>query len=314
MPRLPAFLRAHPQIRLELDLSDQIRSLALEGFDLAIRHVTAPPETHVAWALAPTRSLLVASADYLAAHGTPSTPQDLAAHHCLHYPRTQGAPAWSFVPRDAGVDGVRVVVPVTGGFAANNSEILRDAALAGLGIALVPDFSAQSGLASGHLSEVLPGWRPVDAFGEQLFAIRPTPATCRARWRCSWTFCGSRLRRGSSAEGEPSGLDPQLVHQLLEHRVVAVDHGLEFGLVQVALAHVLLGHGFAQDGVLEGLGHGLAQGLDHGVGRVAGHGQAAPAADEQVDAALLSVGTASQPACMRCSAMMASGRILPAAT
>lgn len=173
MPRLPAFLRAHPQIRLELDLSDQIRSLALEGFDLAIRHVTAPPETHVAWALAPTRSLLVASADYLAAHGTPSTPQDLAAHHCLHYPRTQGAPAWSFVPRDAGVDGVRVVVPVTGGFAANNSEILRDAALAGLGIALVPDFSAQSGLASGHLSEVLPGWRPVDAFGEQLFAIRP---------------------------------------------------------------------------------------------------------------------------------------------
>lgn len=177
MPRLPAFLRAHPQIRLELDLSDQIRSLALEGFDLAIRHVTAPPETHVAWALAPTRSLLVASADYLAAHGTPSAPQDLAAHHCLHYPRTQGAMAWSFVPADAGADAgadaVRTVVPVAGGFAANNSEMLRDAAMAGLGIALVPDFSAQSGLASGHLREVLPGWRPVDAFGEHLFAIRP---------------------------------------------------------------------------------------------------------------------------------------------
>ena len=177
MPRLPAFLRAHPQIRLELDLSDHLRSLAMEGFDIAVRHASTPPETHVAWALAPTRSLLVASTDYLAAHGTPATPQDLAAHQCLHYPRTQGAMAWSFVPADAGADAgadaVRTVVPVAGGFAANNSEMLRDAAMAGLGIALVPDFSAQSGLASGHLSEVLPGWRPVDAFGEQLFAIRP---------------------------------------------------------------------------------------------------------------------------------------------
>ncbi len=181
MPRLPAFLRAHPQIRLELDLSDHLRSLAMEGFDIAVRHASTPPETHVAWALAPTRSLLVASTDYLAAHGTPATPQDLAAHQCLHYPRTQGAMAWSFVPADAGVyagadasaDAARTVVPVAGGIAANNSEMLRDAAMAGLGIALVPDFSAQSGLASGHLREVLPGWRPVDAFGEHLFAIRP---------------------------------------------------------------------------------------------------------------------------------------------
>lgn len=173
MPRLPAFLRAHPQIRLELDLSDHLRSLALEGFDIAVRHASAPPETHVAWALAPTRSLLVASTGYLAENGAPATPQDLAAHHCLHYPRTQGAMAWSFVPAEAGADAVRVVVPVAGGFAANNSEMLRDAAMAGLGIALVPDFSAQSGLASGHLHEVLPGWRPVDAFGDQLFAIRP---------------------------------------------------------------------------------------------------------------------------------------------
>jgi DNA-binding transcriptional LysR family regulator len=127
----------------------------------------------VAWALAATRSLLVASTDYLAAHGSPATRQDLAAHRCVHYPRTQGAMAWSFVPADTVTEAVRTVVPVAGGFAANNSEMLRDAAMAGLGIALVPDFSAQSGLASGHLREVLPGWRPVDAFGEHLFAIRP---------------------------------------------------------------------------------------------------------------------------------------------
>lgn len=174
MPRLPRFVRAYPEIRLELDLSDRMRSLALEGFDLAVRHVSAPPETHVAWALAPTRALLVASRDYLAAHGAPATPQALVAHNCLHYPRSQGQPAWHFVRRKRGEkEGERIVVPVAGGFAANNSEMLRDAALAGLGIALVPDFSAQSGLASGQLQQVLADWKSVDAFGEQLFAIRP---------------------------------------------------------------------------------------------------------------------------------------------
>jgi DNA-binding transcriptional LysR family regulator len=64
-------------------------------------------------------------------------------------------------------------VPVSGSLVANNSEALRDAALTGLGIALVPDFSAQSALQSGKLVEVLPQWRPVGAFGDQLYAIRP---------------------------------------------------------------------------------------------------------------------------------------------
>ncbi|HEY0200448.1 MAG TPA: LysR substrate-binding domain-containing protein, partial [Burkholderiaceae bacterium] len=57
--------------------------------------------------------------------------------------------------------------------AANNSGALRDAALSGLGIALLPDFSAQAALQAGKLVEVLPAWRPVGAFAEQLYAIRP---------------------------------------------------------------------------------------------------------------------------------------------
>ena len=66
-----------------------------------------------------------------------------------------------------------MTVPVTGQLAANNSEVLRDAALSGLGIALLPDFSATQNLENGKLVNVLAGWRPVRAFGEQLFAIRP---------------------------------------------------------------------------------------------------------------------------------------------
>ena len=70
----------------------------------------------------------------------------------------------------------RLTVPVTGPLAANNSEALRDAALAGLGIALVPDFSAQAALQAGKLVEVLPDWRPVGTFSETIHAIRPYSA------------------------------------------------------------------------------------------------------------------------------------------
>ena len=175
VPRLPAFLRAYPEVRLELDLSDQLRSLSLEGLDLAIRHTAAPPDTHVAWLLCSTRSVLVAHRTYLRRTGTPRTPDDLRQHDCLHYPRTQEAPAWTFEPLAPGASP-RLTVPVTGPLAANNSEALRDAALAGLGIALVPDFSAQAALQAGKLVEVLPDWRPVGTFSETTHAIRPYSA------------------------------------------------------------------------------------------------------------------------------------------
>lgn len=179
VPRVAGFLRAHPEVRLQLDLSDRMSALAMEGFDLAIRHSAAPPDTHVAWPLCRTRSLLVASRTYLRRRGAPADPQALAGHDCLYYPR-QEQPAWHFVPVarhavEAENEGAaaRITVPVSGPFAANNSEALRDAALAGLGIALLPDFSAQAALRAGKLVQVLPQWQSVGAFGEQLFAIRP---------------------------------------------------------------------------------------------------------------------------------------------
>lgn len=174
VPLLPAFLRAHPEVRLDLDLSDRLVPLAQEGYDLAIRHTHAPPETHTAWALCATRSLLVASRAYLRRRGTPAEPADLAQHDCLHYLRPGDAPAWQLTPLAAGSDPApKLTVPIGGPFAANNSEALREAALAGLGIALLPDFSAQAALRAGKLVPVLPGWQPVGSFGEQLYAIRP---------------------------------------------------------------------------------------------------------------------------------------------
>lgn len=179
VPLLPEFLRQYPQVRIELNLSDRLSSLATEGFDLAIRHTAHPPDTHVAVALCATHSMLVASKAYLRRAGTPRQPSDLTAHNCLHYPRPQERPAWTFepsAPTPPGSPGDRVTVQVHGSLAANNSEALRDAAMGGLGIALLPDFSAQAALRSGKLVPVLPGWTPVGSFADQLYAIRPYSA------------------------------------------------------------------------------------------------------------------------------------------
>lgn len=180
VPRLPEFLRAYPEVRLELDMSDRLRSLALEGYDLAVRHTALPPETHVAWKLAPTRTVLVASRGYLRRRGTPGHPAELKEHACLHYPRAEGSAAWTFAPaapgrgtRQEAAGADTVTVQVTGPLAVNNSEALRDAAAAGLGIALLPDFSAQSALEADKLVEVLPRWRSSGVFGDSLYAIRP---------------------------------------------------------------------------------------------------------------------------------------------
>ena len=171
-PTLPAFLRQYPEIRLELDLSDRFVNLPQEGFDIAVRHSQSPPETHVAWLLCPSRSLLVASADYLRRHGQPAHPSDLARHVCLSYLRDSSAQSWSF-ERGSGRKAERVAVPVQAALRANNSEVLREAALGGVGIALLPDFSAASHLGAGGLVPVLPDWRPLGFFGDGIYAIRP---------------------------------------------------------------------------------------------------------------------------------------------
>jgi DNA-binding transcriptional LysR family regulator len=178
---LAAFFRGYPEIRLELDLTDRLVNLAQEGFDLAIRHAHAPPDTHVAWVLCPSRSLLVASGDYLRRHGAPTHPTDLASHQCLLYLRGTAGQSWAF-ERDGGRKAAeKVVVAVNGPLRANNSEVLREAVLGGVGIGMLPDFTAAAHLGPRQLVRVLPQWQPRGFFGERLYAIRPwSPQVPRA--------------------------------------------------------------------------------------------------------------------------------------
>ncbi|RMX08367.1 LysR family transcriptional regulator [Corticibacter populi] len=181
MPALAPFLHRYPDIRIELDLNDRLVNLVQEGFDLAIRHTQAPPDTYVAWPLCETRSLLVASADYLVRRGAPAHPRELAAHDCLVYLRGGSAASnWTLVRTRRRGEPEHCSVPVRGPIQANNSETLRDAALAGLGIALLPDFSATSlgadQPATGRHAGLLPvlaDWQPQGFFGGRIYAIRP---------------------------------------------------------------------------------------------------------------------------------------------
>ncbi|WP_312119448.1 LysR substrate-binding domain-containing protein [Pantoea vagans] len=173
VPIIGEFLRDYPQVRLQLDVTDRIVSLSSEGFDLAIRHSDTLPETHVALPLCDTQTVLVASPAYLNQQGIPNTPQDLVQHNCLYYPRGVESPRWRFI---TAADGEEVQVRIQGSFATNNSESIRDAALQGLGIAMLPDFSAREALAAGLLQQVLPEWQPVEAFAARLWIVRPWAA------------------------------------------------------------------------------------------------------------------------------------------
>ena len=187
------FLKRYPDIHIELELTDRFVNLANEGFDLAIRHTSAPPETHVAWTLCETRSILLASPDYLAGRGVPSHPSDLTKHVCLLYLRGNFGNSWTLVrhakPRTSKTGKAakqsektedKIVVTVAGNLKANNSEVLREALLAGLGIGLLPDFSLRAELevkgdeVPSALVRVLPDWQVKGFFGDTLYAIRPS--------------------------------------------------------------------------------------------------------------------------------------------
>lgn len=210
-PCVAAFLQRFPDIHIELDLTDRFVNLANEGFDLAVRHTSVPPETHVAWVLCETRSLLLASPRYLARRGVPAHPSELAAHDCLLYLGGGHADRWTFVrnaKRKSAAPEERVGLHISGSLKANNSEVLRDALLAGLGIGLLPDFSVPAGgNGAAALVQVLPDWQVQGFFGERLYALRPWSAQVPKAVQCLVEHLRQSFAPGfsSTPRGQPDG-------------------------------------------------------------------------------------------------------------
>ncbi|ATN33206.1 LysR family transcriptional regulator [Rhizobium sp. ACO-34A] len=149
-PHLKAFMDAHPDLAIQLVLSDEFTDIVGGGFDLAIRIAELTDSTLVAKRLAPVRRLLCASPDYIAAHGMPRNIDDLKRHRCL--------PAHNHdVWRLEGPQGTLNIRP-EGMLITNSSEVIREAVIAGLGIALRSTWDIGEELKSGRLVQVLPAY------------------------------------------------------------------------------------------------------------------------------------------------------------
>ena len=165
MPSLIAFQQAHPALQLTLALEDRLSDLIAEGVDLAIRLSESPPATLAARVLTTVETVLVASPDWIARHGTLQTPAELA-----HHPHVRFSGVSPDAPLQLLSATERISVPVKSVFRANNSDALRQALEGGLGIGGLQTLIGAEALASGRLVRLLPDWRLPDRY---LYAIFP---------------------------------------------------------------------------------------------------------------------------------------------
>ena len=164
--KLPEFLRLHPAIEVELQLVDRMVDVAYERIDIALRWSTTSPPGLVCEPVALVGWSVVAAPGYLADAGAPLTPADLANHSCLCYWREASDDLWALAQA-----GQVARVRVHGRYHVDNPEAVAEAAIAGLGIAMLPDYLCLDQLADGRLVRVLPGWAPQTKFGSVISAV-----------------------------------------------------------------------------------------------------------------------------------------------
>ncbi|MEM7025798.1 MAG: LysR family transcriptional regulator, partial [Pseudomonadota bacterium] len=152
-PAISAFLRSCPDIELDLMMTDSVVNLVEERVDIAIRIGSLESSSLISRKLAPHRRVVCASPGYLKAHAEPRTPADLAQHTCLSFSYAKGDQTWRF----AGPLG-KEEVPVRGNLRTNSSEMLREAAVGGSGVILMPTWLVGADIDAGRLRVLLPDW------------------------------------------------------------------------------------------------------------------------------------------------------------
>jgi len=182
------FLVAHPQLEIELDLNDRRVDLVSEGHDLAIRVGNLADSSLIARRLAPCRHVVCASPAYLQARGEPRSPEELVSgpHDCLVYSNRPISEEWRFR-----VDGEwRNVREGTTRLGANNGDVLRDAAIKGVGLVVLPTFIVSEALRRGELKAVLCDFELDDP---AIYAIWPPNRALSAKVRAFVDFLGERF-------------------------------------------------------------------------------------------------------------------------
>ncbi|MCL7714810.1 LysR family transcriptional regulator [Stenotrophomonas mori] len=154
-PLLPAFMHQHPDVELDIQLSDAQADLVAERFDLALRIATLADSGLRARRLCQVRILLVGAPAYFAEHGRPTHPRDLARHRGFQYSYTRGGHGWRFRHARHGEFAQSVPCPLR----ANNAEVFAAALRDGLGLALQPEFMVWEDLRDGRLETAMDDWQ-----------------------------------------------------------------------------------------------------------------------------------------------------------
>ncbi len=184
-PLWGAFMAQNPKVKLDVTLADRLVDLVEEGYDMAIRIASLENSTLVSKRLASTRMLLCASPQYLALHGTPKEPSELAAHAVISYSYWSTRDEWHFT----GPQGP-VSVKTNPCIHTNSGDTCRAAALAHQGVILQPDFLVGPDLAVGTLVELLPQYRSLEL---GIYAVYPTRKHVSAKVRALIDFLAAHF-------------------------------------------------------------------------------------------------------------------------
>lgn len=147
------YLQQYPSVQVDVTLNDRVVDLVEEGFDVAIRVATKIDPGLVARKLASSSLVVCASPGYLKKYGVPKVPEDLVNHQCLTYAYLSSPNEWRFRR-----EGVEQKILVSGGLRGNSGDILRSAAVEGLGVILQPDFLIYEALRERKLIRILSDW------------------------------------------------------------------------------------------------------------------------------------------------------------
>ena len=198
-PHLPSLLCAHPGLRIDLRLEDRRVDLVAEGVDVAIRGGAALPDSVslIARPLTTYQRVVVASPGYLQRRGTPTTPGDLASHDVLTHLGASGvADRWHFTK-----DGTDAAVTVRGPIRSNAVYALRDGAVAGLGLAWLPDWLVAAEVNAGLLQVVLGDFASAPTV---ISAVHRTEQRGTPRVRAFIQHLQQQYEREASQPGQPS--------------------------------------------------------------------------------------------------------------
>ncbi|MEP3476794.1 MAG: LysR family transcriptional regulator [Hyphomicrobiales bacterium] len=183
-PYIGEFLKEHPEVSIQLELSDSMFDIVRHGFDLALRIGVLEPSSLLAKKIAESPRLLVASKEYVKEYGAPQKAEDLISHNCLLLGEIR---TWQIKDKIGKVSEIKV----SGNFATNYGEAITEAALSGIGIALKSKWDVLEQLKSGELVEILPNHKLEPEWG--IWAVRPPGKLMSARVRIFIDYIETKL-------------------------------------------------------------------------------------------------------------------------